>query len=98
MRSFQRKKLDERVTFPLVLNMNHFLDESKQSDPEKLHTLIDQNPLKDIRPSLFKSNVSVQQARVNARQRVAAKNDTQRRFEEQLNNELGELDDTNQAP
>lgn len=78
--------------------MNHFLDESKQSDPEKLHALIDQNPLKDIRPSQFKPNVSVQQARVNARQRVAAKNDTQRRFEEQLNNELGELDDSNQAP
>ena len=78
--------------------MNHFLDESKQSDPEKLHTLIDQNPLKDIRPSLFKPNVSAQQAQMNARQRVAAKNASQRRFEEQLNNELGEVDDTNQAP
>lgn len=40
MRTWQRKKLDERVTFPLVLNMNHFLDEAKQSDPNQLKDLI----------------------------------------------------------
>lgn len=39
-RTWQRKKLDERVTFPLILNMNHFLDEAKQTDPEKLKELI----------------------------------------------------------
>ena len=38
--TWQRKKLDERVTFPLILNMNHFLDEAKQRDPEKLEELI----------------------------------------------------------
>ena len=55
-RTWQRKKLDERVTFPLILNMNHFLDEAKQSDPEQLKDLISQNPLKDVRPSSFKVN------------------------------------------
>ena len=31
--TFMRKKLNDRMTFPLVLNMNHFLDEQKQNDP-----------------------------------------------------------------
>lgn len=78
--TMQRKKIDERVTFPLILNMNHFLDEAKQCDPEQLSQLIDQNPLKDIRPSTFKTT-AVSQAKANAKQRVAA-NETQRRYEE----------------
>ena len=62
--------------------MNHFLDEAKQSDPEQLQGLIDQNPLKDIRPSTFKAS-EVAQAKANAKQRAAAAaNDSQRRFEE----------------
>ena len=96
MQTWQRKKVDERVTFPLVLNMNHFLDEAKQSDPEQLTKLIDKNPLKDIRASTFRQNVA-KQAQANAKQRVAA-NDTQKRYEENLKNELGQLDDTNLAP
>ena len=32
MTTFNRKKLNDRVTFPLTLNMNHFLNEAKQND------------------------------------------------------------------
>ena len=46
--------------------MNHFLDESKQSDPEQLSQLTDQNPLKDVRPSTFKA-AAASQAKANAR-------------------------------
>ena len=58
--------MDERVTFPLVLNMNHFLDETKQSDPEKLQELISDNPLRDVRPSSFKQS-TVKQAQADAK-------------------------------
>jgi len=34
MNTFQRKKLNDRVTFPMLLNMNHFLNEKMQTDPE----------------------------------------------------------------
>ena len=54
--------------------MNHFLDETKQSDAEKLRELVDKNPLKDVRPSYFKSH-DAKQAQANAKQRVGA-NDT----------------------
>lgn len=64
--TWQRKKLDYRVTFPLVLNMNHFLDETKQSDAGKLKDLVDKNPLKDVRPSYFKAHVA-KQAQANAK-------------------------------
>ena len=33
--SWQHKKLNDRVSFPLTLNMNHFLEESAQSDLSK---------------------------------------------------------------
>ena len=76
--------------------MNHFLDEEKQLDPEQLAKLTEQNPLKDVKPSSFRSSVATQ-AKANAHVRAAA-NDSQRRYEENLKNELGELDDTNVAP
>lgn len=76
--------------------MNHFLDKSKQDDEEKLKELVEQNPLKDVLPSIFKA-AAAKQAQANAKQRVGA-NDTQRRFEENLKNELGQLDDANIAP
>lgn len=73
--------------------MNHFLDETKQSDAEKLRELVDKNPLKDVRPSYFKSH-DAKQAQANAKQRAGA-NDTQQRFEESLKNELGSLEEAN---
>ena len=49
-----------------MLNMNHFLDEAKQSDPEQLKELIAQNPLSDVKPSAFRTSV-VKQAQANAK-------------------------------
>ena len=55
MVTFNRKKLNDRVTFPLTLNMNHFLDEAKQHDLQQTEDLIKQNPLEGVRPALFKA-------------------------------------------
>ena len=58
MQTFNRKKLNDMVSFPLYLNMNHFLDKETQNDEERLQKLIDQNPLNDVakymqRPKTF---------------------------------------------
>jgi len=36
MQTFNRKKLNDSVSFPLLLNMNHFLDKEKLGDQEAL--------------------------------------------------------------
>ena len=48
MQTFNRKKLNDQCTFPLYLNMNHFLDKDTQEDEEKLKKMIEQNPLLDV--------------------------------------------------
>ena len=45
VKSGVRKKLNDEVSFPLMLNMNHFLDENLVSSPDKLKSLIAENPL-----------------------------------------------------
>lgn len=52
--TWQRKKLNDKVSFPLLLNMNHFLDEALQQDFPKTEELISENPLSKIKPGLFK--------------------------------------------
>jgi hypothetical protein len=48
MQTFNRKKLNDLCTFPLYLNMNHFLDTDTQEDEAKLVNQIDSNPLLDV--------------------------------------------------
>jgi len=55
LNTWQRKKLNERVSFPLVLNMNHFLNEQKQQDWSQTETLIKENPLNEVRPTQFRA-------------------------------------------
>ena len=96
MQTFMRKKINDRVTFPLTLNMNHFLNETKQNDPLQTEELIKLNPLNEVRPAQFKAAVQ-KQAQADAAQRVKA-NEVQARYDENLKRELGELDDANLAP
>ena len=48
LQTFQRVKINDRVTFPLLLNMNPFLRDYKEEEIEKL---IEDNPLAKVRPS-----------------------------------------------
>jgi hypothetical protein len=50
-----------------------------------------------VRPALFKA-VAQKQAQADAAQRLKAANETQQRYEQNLKNELGELDDADLAP
>jgi len=54
MQTFNRKKLNDLCTFPLYLNMNHFLDKDTQEHEEKLKKMIDQNPLLEVSKSMAK--------------------------------------------
>ena len=55
MATFNRKKLNNKVSFPPLLNMNHFMDDEKVSDYQTTRSLIDENPLHKVHPSEFKA-------------------------------------------
>ena len=48
MQTFNRKKLNDYVAFPLYLNMNPFLDKEKINDSSWIDTLVKENPLNKI--------------------------------------------------
>lgn len=52
MQTFNRKKLNDEVSFPLLLNMNHFLDQETLGDNAKLKDLIAENPLNEVKSQL----------------------------------------------
>lgn len=54
--TFNRKKLNDRVTFPLILNMNPFLHEESLQDFSKTEELINDNDLIKVNPNVLKSN------------------------------------------
>jgi hypothetical protein len=56
MQTFTRKKLNNKVSFPPLLNMNHFMDAEKVSDSEATRKLIEENPLHKIHPSAYKAS------------------------------------------
>jgi len=56
MQTFNRKKLNDLVSFPLVLNMNHFLDSETKNQSDLLKKLIDENPLKTAQRILASVN------------------------------------------
>ena len=99
LNTWQRKKLNERVSFPLVLNMNHFLNEQKQQDWSQTETLIKENPLNEVRPTQFRAQC-VQAAQKEALESLekAKKNETQERFEANVARELGEFDEAGVLP
>lgn len=47
----QRRKIHSRMSFPTYLNMNHFLDESTQSDFSKTEALIAENLMSTLTPT-----------------------------------------------
>lgn len=87
--SFNRKKLNEEVTFPLYLNMNHFMDSESNSDKQKLAELIAENPLREAKLILQKQAKSLAQERKEiAAKEEAITNETEKRFRETIDNEL----------
>ena len=43
------------MTFPQVLNMNHFLNQDMLKDKKDTDNLINDNPLLNVRPADFKA-------------------------------------------
>ena len=47
--TMNRKKLNDTVSFPLLLDMNHFLDKETLTDAKAYEELIAGNPLNDLK-------------------------------------------------
>ena len=61
--TFNRKKLNDKVSFPLVLNMNTFLNEDSLKDEATINSLIKDNPLNEVNPNIFAQNMKEEHQR-----------------------------------
>ena len=50
--TFNRKKINDEVSFPLVLNINPFLDKDQIQNDQFLVDLIEDNPLNKVRSQM----------------------------------------------
>jgi len=55
MQTFNRKKLNDEVSFPLILNVNPFLDKDQLKDDTFLNDLISENILSDVKTKMKKN-------------------------------------------
>jgi hypothetical protein len=84
MQTYQRKKLNDYVSFPQILNMNHFLDTDNLKDKTDTDNLIKNNPLLNVRPADFKA-AAVKKMAQTAKS-VVQKTATEKAVDEQLKN------------
>lgn len=88
--TFSRVKINDKVTFPLLLNMNPFLGEYKD---EEITKLIDDNPLAKVRPSDLKNDRFSRADEENDKDKEEITNETKERYNEFMENELKNLED-----
>lgn len=88
--TFSRVKINDKVTFPLLLNMNPFLREYKDEDIERL---ISDNPLAKVRPSDLRLGKFSAQDDENDKDKVEISNETSKRFNQFMDSELQNLED-----
>jgi len=94
MVSLNRKKLNDEVSFPLYLNMNHFLDAEAVGSKEKLDQMVSENPLV-LAKSMLKQTVKMAVAKsTQPNSDEPLKNQSQKNFEVSLENELGDTETT----
>ncbi|CAI2367721.1 unnamed protein product [Moneuplotes crassus] len=87
--TFQRVKINDKVTFPLLLNMNPFLREYSSEEVEKL---IEDNPLSKVRPSDLRLGKFVRDDE-DDKDGQEISNDTSKRYNQFMENELKNLED-----
>lgn len=90
LQTFQRVKINDRVTFPLLLNMNPFLRDYKEEEIEKL---IEDNPLAKVRPSDLWLGKFSREDEDNDKDKEAISNDMSKRYNQIMENELKNLED-----
>jgi hypothetical protein len=88
--TFQRVKINDKVTFPLVLNMNKFLGDYT---PEDIDQMVAENPLAKVRMSDLRLDKGSGIDDENEKDKEEITNDTKKRYTEFMENELGELED-----
>lgn len=103
MQTFNRKKINDSVSFPLLLNMNHFLDEENCQDEALLKNLINLNPLNEVKKHMKKpeTNLYKEQKELKKKNDDDKLNDKQKNFKQQLDDELRDtamVDETAETP
>jgi hypothetical protein len=88
--TFSRIKINDKVTFPLLLNMNVFLQEYTD---ESIQKLMDSNPLSKVRPSDLKLSKFSSAIDENEKDKEEIMNDTKKRYHQFMENELQNLED-----
>lgn len=88
--TFQRVKINDKVTFPLVFNMNVFMREYGQDDIDKL---IDENPLSKVKSKDLNFGKFGHNDDDNDKDKEVITNETSKRFNEFMATELKELED-----
>ena len=91
--TFNRKKLNDEVSFPLYLNMNHFLDDEAVQSVEKLEQLVAENPLIEAKKLLKLAAKPIGVVKTKEVKESEIPNETQKSFEISMANELGDLID-----
>lgn len=97
--TFNRKKLNDSVSFPLVLNMNHFLDQEELKDDQIFEKLVKDNPLNEVKSKMAKNERKVVKKEATGKDGLPL-NDMQKNFAQQMNDELGgsgPVEDTGEA-
>lgn len=89
-KTLSRVKINEKVTFPLLMNMNPFLRDYSNEEIEKL---IEDNPVAKVRPSDLKIGKFSHLDDENAKDKEEIKNETSERYQKFMNNELENLED-----
>lgn len=87
---FQRVKINDKVTFPFLLNMNMFLKSYTDEDVKKL---IDDNPLAKVRPSDLRLGKGSNLDSENDKDKEVITNETSERFNKFMESELQNLED-----
>lgn len=88
--TFSRVKINDKVTFPLILNMNLFLQDYTD---EEIQKLMDSNPLSKIRLSDLKLSKFSSAGDENEKDKEEIMNDTKKRYTQFMQNELQNLED-----
>lgn len=84
--TFTRQKLNDKVSFPLYLNMNHFLKDELVEDSFK--KFVEKNPLTKVVTSDLKVNVHEEHKKAMDEVKVGG-NETSQAFKDHLEQEIG---------
>ena len=99
LQTFMRVKLNDRVSFPLTLNLNNYIlkESEEKMDAAVYQRLLEDNPLLKVNVGDLRGNPFAEHHQAMAAAAAAegepGENETSRNFKQFMENELGELEE-----